>query len=208
MVMDYLLAHGTGSAGKILSSQVLKGGSKAMAKFGETNDKIVEKSGARDIAPPEEIFFSKMNIGQSPSYADDTEPTRSYARKPSNPKDVRGILLFSPASPKFQDRGSYAVITDKSVPLATLDPQIFVFIKEDLPAVQDGQDALKKLLSDNKYFCNTATQVENALHFYPAVLPLATLADLPAFNDAMAKIISSAKAFGFCYTYDNKGRVV
>lgn len=200
--MDFLMAHGTGSAGKILGSQVLRGGSKAASRFGEKSDVL-----GKD-APPNEIFFSKMNIGQSPNYAADTVTTRSYARKPANPRDVRGVLFFSPASPRYTDMGAYAVITADSVPLATLDPQIFVFIKEDLPAVQDGQDALKKLLSDNKYFGSTPSQIENALHFYPAVMPLAALTDDQAFDGAIGKIIASAKAFGFCYTYDRSGRVV
>jgi hypothetical protein len=200
--MDYLMAHGTGSAGKILASQKLLGGSKAAAL-------LVEKGGALGgNAPPNEIFFSKMNIGQSPNYAGDTATTLSYARRPAKPKDVRGVLFFSPASNLYADKGSYAVITADSVALSALDPQIFVFIKEDLPAVQDGQDALRMLLSRNGYFVKNATDADTALHYYPAVMPLKALSDASAFDNAIRDIIASAKSFGFCYTYDSKGKVI
>lgn len=203
--MDYLLAHGTGSAGKILASKVLLGGSKAASQFGEKSATLGED------APADEIFFSKMNIGQNPDYFNQTVTTRSYAKRPAKPKDVRGVLLFSPActtSGQYQDKGAYGVITAKSVPLAALDPQIFIFIQEDLPAVQGTQDALKKLLSDNSYFASTPLAVESALHFYPAVMPLAALTNAEVFDGAIDKILGSAKAFGFCYTYDNSGRVI
>lgn len=197
--MQLLLAHGTGSAGAILKSGELRGGSKATAKMGAKSNQI------GDSAPPDKIFFSYMQL-TSRDYFAEIRTTLSYARKPASPPDVRGILFFSPqcqTDVNFANQGSYGTLAVAAEPLANLDLQIAVFVADDLPASTGGQNPLTAFLRSRNFFTTEPT-----LDFYPATIPLAQLSNSGQFNLSMAAIIASAKAFGFCYSYDVKGKVI
>lgn len=198
--MQYLLVHGTSSLGKILESNTLRGGSKLSSLAGAKSSEI------GGTAPPDKIFFAYMDIAPDTDYAAEIVTPLSYARKQTKIPDVRGLLFFSPKyadDGAFRNQGQYGTVTSSGVPLADLDLQIVVFAAEDLPKPPSEQDPLKSFLAGKNFFTPNPT-----LTYYPATMPVANFSNPAAFNPALAKIISSAKSFGFCYTYDAKGKVL
>ena len=203
--MVELYWHGTGAVGPILSSGKLLGSNPAK----NLNDKSEvrglkgkqESKEPEDTTLPKKLFFGRMQFNNDGLDIPGRGVLCNYTMKGGS-SNIRGFLIFGPKLKMHKsasETNNALIIKASEVPLADLDLQIVVFVQEDLPAVAPGKDPLTQLLSDKGFFASKASDAKDKLSYYPAEMAASTITDSFTFEEALGKIIASARMYGFCF---------